>query len=165
MAIRAKKIKVEIGEIPKTKEKGVVYFASFEDMNKVLTSKRIEVLETIKEKNPESIYELAQILNKDQGNVTKDVKILEKNGFVEIQKQKTGERVSSKPFVEVDSIEMVVKLGAGFFGMTKDTLTKVSKEFKGEKLVENKKYTKKKFKQTLNPVKKASKKIYDALDK
>lgn len=165
MQIKLNKTKVEIGQIPKEKKKGVIYFESFEEMNKVLTSNRLEILNVIKEENPESIYELAQLLKKDQGNITKDVNLLEKYGFLEIHKQKKGGRVSSKPICEIDNLEMVIKIGAGIFGIAKNKALEISKEFKGEKLNENKRYASNKTKDVLKPIKNIADKISNKLDK
>ena len=76
--IKAKQVKVEVGTNPKKKKDDVIYFSSFDDMNKVLTSGRLSIIEAIKEYSPESVYELAKVLGKDQANLNKDIKILEK---------------------------------------------------------------------------------------
>lgn len=165
MSIQIKRIKVEVGAIPKKKNKDIIYFSSFEEMNKVLTSSRVEILNAIKEHNPESIYELAKILEKDQSNITKDVNLLEKYGFLEIEKKKKGERITSKPNFEGDSIEMVIKMGAGMFGMAKGALENISKEFKEDKLNKNKEYTRKQLRKALKPFKEVAQKIVDELDK
>ena len=50
--------KIERGE--KAKKEVGVYFTSFEAFRKALTPKRLELLHTIKIKNPKSINELAR---------------------------------------------------------------------------------------------------------
>jgi len=112
-------------------------------MQKVLNNNRIELLEAIKKYNPQSIYELASIVDRDQGNVTKDINILEKYGFVEVKKSKEGKRMKSAPSVDSDAIEMIIKLGAGFYGVAKDSIEQISDEFKGENLKKNKNVLKK----------------------
>lgn len=164
MTLQAKHIRVEVGKIPEKKEKGTIYFSSYEEMSKVLTQQRIAMLETIREKNPESIYQLAQMLNRDQGNVTKDVQILEQYGFIKITKTKDGNRVKSEPKAEAEEIEMIIKLGAGIFGVAKDAIEEVSSEFKGENLEKNKRNLKEKYKKTISPVKKTVRNIINKLD-
>lgn len=165
MSIQAKDVRVEIGPIPKDRKKGVIYFSSFEEMSKVLTPSRVEILNAIKSENPKSVYELAKILDKDQANVLKDVRVLEDYGFLDVEKIKDGGRVSSKPNCDINNIELIIKVGAGFFGLAKDTLEGMSEEFRGEKLDKNKAYTRKELIRVLKPVKDVSKKIYDKLDK
>ncbi|MGV8162402.1 MAG: hypothetical protein ACP5N2_03680 [Candidatus Nanoarchaeia archaeon] len=151
--ITANKIRVEVGAKPSVKEEGVIYFSSFDEMQKVLNNKRIELLEAIKKHAPESIYELARIVKRDQGNVTKDVNILRKYGFIQIDKHKEGKRMKSSPRVEPDSIEMVIKLGAGMYGVAKESLELLSDEFKGEKLKANTKDLKTKINKTVKEFK------------
>ncbi len=164
MKIQTKNVRVEIGPIPKKKRGGIIYFSDFEEMNKVLNSRRIELLNVIKEKQPESIYELAQILKMDQGNVTKDINLLEEYGFINIQRTKHGERSKSQPIFDNNNIEMVIKIGAGMFGVAKEVLEDISKEFKDDNLTKNKEYVKKTFQKVLSPVTKTAKKIVDKLD-
>jgi len=158
MQVKAKSIRVEIGQVPKQKKKDVVYFSSFEEMNKVLTPNRIELLEIIRTKKPESIYQLAQFAGKDQGNVTKDVNVLEEHGFLEIIKTKEGNRMKSEPRSDYNMIEMAIKLGAGAFGVAKETLDTLSTEFEGENLKENTDFVKKKYGSIVEPVRKSVKK-------
>jgi predicted transcriptional regulator len=157
MAIHATNLRVEVGPVPAQRRKGVIYFRSFEEMSKVLTPSRVELLEAIRRAQPESIYELAQTVKRDQGNVTKDVRLLERHGFVEIIRTKDGGRNKSAPRMEKEAIEMVIKLGAGAFGIAKETFEEVSGEFKGKKLEENTQYVRKKGKDAVEPVKKAVK--------
>lgn len=164
MTIKAKNIRVEIGEIPKEKVNGIVYFESIEEMNNILSPKRLELINAVKMKNPESIYDLAKMLKRDQGNVTKDVNLLAKHGFLELEEVKDGERTKVKPTYEKGGIELMIKFGAGAFGIAKDFLENVSEEFKGEKLRKNKDYTQQQFKKTLKPIQKAARKFADKLD-
>ena len=168
--IEAKQVKVEIGENPTNRKDDVIYFESFEEMNKVLTSGRILIIETIRSETPESVYELAKIMDKDQANLNKDIKVLEKYGFLEIRKEKSGERVRSKPETNYDLIEMTVKLGSGLLGVAKEVLDEVGEEFREENVEKNKNLVKKeteKFRKKgkrsvekiINPVRQNARKI------
>lgn len=167
MALRASTLRVEVGPIPAKKKKDTIYFATYEDMAKVLTPNRVELLETIKKKNPESIYELAKLVGRDQGNVTKDVNLLQKEGFIKIEKTKEG-REKAEPKVEEEGIEMLIKFGAGVFGIAKDAFEEVSQEFSDKNLEKNKKYIKENFKETyegaMKPIKGAVKKVAKEFD-
>ena len=164
MAIKAKNIRVEVGAIPKKKKPGVIYFSNFDEMNKVLNSRRIELLEMIKREKPDSIYQLAILADRDQGNVTKDVNILDKYGFIEVIKTKEGNRTKSEPIIDSEGIEMIIKLGAGAFGLAKETFEQISNEFKDDKLKENKEHVKKKYKNIIKPLKNTVKKVAKEFD-
>ena len=71
--------------------------ASYELMNKVMSPSRLDIFVAIVENRPESLYELAQILSKDQSQVLKDTKTLESLGLVKLVPNKDGGRERSKP--------------------------------------------------------------------
>lgn len=83
------------------KYKGGVFFASMEAVRKILTENRINILKTIKEKKPESLYELAKLTQRDLKNVVQDVSFLENLGLVDLQKPQ-GERQKRKPVLLVN---------------------------------------------------------------
>lgn len=62
-----------------------LYFENLSDMRKILTEKRLEVLKTIKDKHPESIYRLAKMLHRDLKNVLQDIKYLHNLGLVDLK--------------------------------------------------------------------------------
>jgi predicted transcriptional regulator len=68
---------------------------SMEDMMKLMTKARFQVFTAIVEKSPESLTELASVLDKDLGNVLRDAKVLESLGLIELQKipGKRGEKI------------------------------------------------------------------------
>ena len=168
MVIKAKKIRVEVGPVPVKKQDGIIYFKDFQSMNEILTATRIELLETIREKQPESIYRLAELVGRDQGNVTRDVNILEQHGFVEVKRTKEGKRMKSEPQIGSETIEMVIRLGAGTFGMAREALDKVSEEFKEENIEKNKEYAQEKYrhaiKEAAKPIKRVVKDIAEEFD-
>lgn len=78
---------------------------NFYNVLKALTEKRLEILHTIKEEHPQSIYELAKILGRDLNNVLDDLKYLKELGLVELRKSKT-EREKTIPKVDYDKIQL-----------------------------------------------------------
>jgi len=80
---------------------------NFEDLARALTLKKRELLRIIKEKKPESIYELAKMANRSQENVFSDVKFLEEMGLLETIKETNG-RERIKPFVNFDVLEVEI---------------------------------------------------------
>ena len=65
-----------------------------------INKNRWDIFNTLVEKKPNSLTELAQLLNKDYGNVWRDVKILEGMGIIELKKQ--GKEI--KPITLYDRI-------------------------------------------------------------
>lgn len=53
-----------------------VYILSRETAREVLTEKRLELLRALRQKDVESIRELADLLERDQGDVSRDVNLL-----------------------------------------------------------------------------------------
>jgi predicted transcriptional regulator len=74
-----------------------------EDVAKILTNERISLLQVIREKKPESISELARLLNRSQPNVSNDVKYLEGIGLLELEEKK-GSVSHKKPIVNYDAV-------------------------------------------------------------
>ena len=74
-----------------------------------MTPKRLELLRTVKEKRPQSVYELARLMNRDLKNVTQDLAFLERLDLVELKKTK-DKRAKTTPSVDYDKIlrEIVV---------------------------------------------------------
>jgi predicted transcriptional regulator len=80
-----------------------------EDVAKILTNERIRLLQVIREKKPESISELARLLNRSQSNVSNDVKYLEGIGLLEFEEKK-GPVLQKKPVVNYDAVRIIVDL-------------------------------------------------------
>jgi predicted transcriptional regulator len=98
---------IERGESPK-KSAGI-YFEDVHTLESVLTEKRLNLLRTIKERKPKSIYELAKILQRDVKNVSNDVNKLSELGLITLTKSKEGrERVT--PTVDYDKILLEIPI-------------------------------------------------------
>jgi predicted transcriptional regulator len=87
-----------------SKKEGL-YFTDLRAFRRALTDQRLAILRTIKESNPDSVYELAKIIQRDVKNVSADLSILEELGLVELKKTKTP-RGKVKPSVPYDSIHL-----------------------------------------------------------
>lgn len=61
-------------------------FTSFEAFRKAMTPQRFALLKVIREKQPESIKELAGITGRDMKNISEDVKILLDMDLIEMEK-------------------------------------------------------------------------------
>ncbi|MBI3813336.1 MAG: ArsR family transcriptional regulator [Nitrospinae bacterium] len=95
--------RLERGEKVKKKRAGV-YFENLDVMRKAITHERLKILKAIKEKHPESIYELARLLNRNLKNVSSDVHYLAELGLIELEKEKSNGREKTMPIVNYDKI-------------------------------------------------------------
>ncbi len=101
-AISAMKAAIKTGK-PDIRDNELVC-DSMDAMLKIMSKARFEVFAAIVENKPESLYELAKILDKDQGNVLRDVKSLESLGLVKLVSAKDGKRERLKPESSYDKI-------------------------------------------------------------
>jgi predicted transcriptional regulator len=69
-----------------------------------MSAGRIQLFYTIADQKPESMYQLAQFLSRDPANVTRDVKVLEGLGLIELVIEKDGERERSRPVALYDRL-------------------------------------------------------------
>lgn len=101
----AKKVmkKLERGENVRKSKPGI-YFGSLEVMRKAITPERVKILKVIKEKHPESIYELAKLLRRNLKNVSDDVHYLADLGLIELEKGKSNGREKTIPTVNYSKI-------------------------------------------------------------
>ncbi|CAG1770542.1 hypothetical protein BAC3_01142 [uncultured bacterium] len=97
--------KLERGEKVKP-EKGL-YFESIEGFRKALTPKRLELIHLIREKQPESMQELARLSKRDIKSVATDIAILEGLGLIGMERKKEGRR-ESKPTVNYNTINLEI---------------------------------------------------------
>ncbi|MBI3813832.1 MAG: hypothetical protein HY279_05110, partial [Nitrospinae bacterium] len=97
--------KIERGEKVKS-EKGL-YFESIEGFRKALTPKRLELLHIIKEKQPESLQELARLVKRDMKSIVTDIKILEGLDLIDMRRKKEG-RKESIPTIDYERIDLQI---------------------------------------------------------
>jgi predicted transcriptional regulator len=101
--------KVGSGEIHETESHKIVARTS-EDIGKILTRERIRLLHIVREKKPESISELARMLNRKESNVHNDIAFLKGLGLLEIKESKN--RVKKVPIVDYDVVHIKIPLTA-----------------------------------------------------
>ncbi|MEK6790539.1 MAG: winged helix DNA-binding protein [Deltaproteobacteria bacterium] len=97
--------KVEKGEKVKM-EKGL-YFESIEGIRKALTTKRLELLHVIRERQPKSLQELSRLVKRDMKSIVTDINILESLDLVDMRRKKTGKRETT-PKVDYDRIDLQI---------------------------------------------------------
>lgn len=84
-------------------------FEGISALRKLLSNEKARLLNTIKTKNPSSIYHLAKILKRDFKSVAQDIKLLERFGFIDLIAEKTGKRERLKPILVIDSLHINLK--------------------------------------------------------
>lgn len=77
---------------------------SFEALLSSMTAGRVELFYAVANHKPDSIYQLAQLLKRDQANVLRDVKTLEGMGLLKLVPEKDGERERLRPVANYDRI-------------------------------------------------------------
>lgn len=95
-------------EVPHIKEDEMICDSS-EIMNKIMSPARLDLFVTIVEQQPGSLYELAQILGKDQSQVLKDSKTLESLGLIELVEVSGEGRAKLRPKALYDKIVFEVE--------------------------------------------------------
>ncbi len=82
-------------------------FLTVEELGRILTPRRIELLQKIRELKPSSIKELAEKIGRDFKNVYNDLKVLHGAGFVEFEE----DGKSRKPYLPYDELEFKLDEG------------------------------------------------------
>lgn len=77
-------------------------------IKKILSKEKINIIYAIKNKKPNSIYELSKILNKDFKSIHENVNILQEQGIISLKKIKNGKRISLQPVLNVKKIELSI---------------------------------------------------------
>ncbi len=87
-------------------KKPTVTFPDLETLRTILTGERLRLLQTVNEKKPKSLYELAQLLNRKYPNVYNDAKKLEELGLIELGQKKN----KSEPKTPYQTIKIEIPL-------------------------------------------------------
>jgi len=85
-------------------------FGGLKTIRNLITNEKARMLHVIKNKNPNSIYDLAKILGRGFKSVSDDIKLLEKFGFIDLISEKTGKRQRLRPTVIVDAINIEINI-------------------------------------------------------
>jgi len=86
-----------------------LYFESIEDLRRILTEKRFDLLLAIAHQHPGSVRELADQIGRDYKNVSEDVDLLSQLGLVELE-ERGGRGGPKAPVVPYDEIHVTITL-------------------------------------------------------
>lgn len=81
-------------------------FSALSELRHLLSNEKAKILSTIESRHPESVYQLAKLINRDFKSVWQDVKLLEKFGFIELRQEKQGKRKKLKPAVIISNLQI-----------------------------------------------------------
>ncbi|HLC75196.1 MAG TPA: hypothetical protein VJH88_05080 [Candidatus Nanoarchaeia archaeon] len=84
-------------------------FPTIDAFRKLITEKRLELLHVIKLKHPQSVYELAKVVDRDLKSVATDIDILQELGLVSLERL-SDERNRVKPYVVYDKINVEIAI-------------------------------------------------------
>ena len=79
-------------------------------LRQLLSNEKARILNVIKSKKPSSIYSLAKFLQRDFKTVRQDVKLLQKFGFIELIEEKKNNRISHRPTITTNTINIIVRI-------------------------------------------------------
>ncbi len=85
-------------------------FTGLVALRHLLSNEKARIINVIKTRKPESIYQLAKLLNRNFKAVRDDLTLLERFGFIEFIEEKTKNRIRHKPILIVDSILIKVTI-------------------------------------------------------
>ena len=92
------------GEITPKPSDPKVWFTSMKSLAEVLSDENRAMLDVIRQTNPNSISELAQLTGRKQGNLSRTLKTMSRYGLVRMEK---NER-SLRPVVLADSYQLSI---------------------------------------------------------
>ena len=94
------------GDLDESDQQAVLQFGSYDDLVDVLTPLRLDLLGAIAEDDPQSIREVARLVDRDVSDVHSDLKQLEVLGILDFEEGGPGGAM--QPVVSFDRIEMQI---------------------------------------------------------
>jgi len=88
----------------------ILSFENVDEFRAFFTERRLELLRTIRRRNPRSVYALAHMLGRDLKSVRTDLALLARLGVVRFSRARRGTRYRKIPHVDFDRVvlEMAV---------------------------------------------------------
>ncbi len=86
-----------------------LYFENVDQLRRVLTAKRLELLLAISSQCPASVQELASLVGRDYKNVNTDVALLERLGLIGLERRR-GKGRARAPTLPYDEIRVTIHL-------------------------------------------------------
>lgn len=83
------------GKKKSIRKKDVFVWASVESYQQFMSDQKYTILAAIYKYHPQSVYQLAKILNRAQQNVARDCDLLEGHGFIKFEESDEGRKVKA----------------------------------------------------------------------
>jgi predicted transcriptional regulator len=99
--MRARTIAIARGELRPGPDDPKVWFTSLESLAQVLSSKNKLLLELIRRARPASVAELAKLSGREQSNLSRTLRTMERYRLVTLEKSASGTIVPSVPYDRV----------------------------------------------------------------
>ena len=80
-------------------KKNVLVWASVEAYQQFMSDQKYTILAVIYKYRPQSVYQLAKILNRAQQNVARDCDLLERHGFIKFEQSENGRKVKAPQLI------------------------------------------------------------------
>ena len=96
----------DAGDLDESDQQAVLQFGSYGDLVDVLTPLRLDLLGAIAEDDPQSIREVARLVDRDVSDVHSDLKQLEVLGILDFEEGGPGGAM--QPVVPFDWVEMQI---------------------------------------------------------
>src|SRR5258708_36057838 len=88
-----------------------VWFPSAESLVKVLSDKNRMLLGTIRDAEPKSLAELAELTGRKTSNLSRTLKTMERYGIVKLERQRRGRVIARVPYQSV-TVDLSLSCGA-----------------------------------------------------
>lgn len=92
------------------KFKGSSKNSEIQGLRNLLSNEKARLLHIIKTKNPESIYKLAKLLGRDFKAVRKDIRVLERFGFIELISSHKKGRERLRPVIDAEQVVITITI-------------------------------------------------------
>ena len=87
--------------------KDTLIWASVESYQQFMSDQKYTILATIRKYDPQSVYQLAKMLNRAQQNVARDCELLSAHGFIKFNKTEDGRKTKAPRLVfDYNAIEV-----------------------------------------------------------
>lgn len=92
------------------KQEQDIRFNDISALRQLLSNEKARILHTLDQKKPQSVYELAKLLNRDFKSVRKDLEVLKQFGFVKLSSELKGKKRMLKPILIITKLELSISL-------------------------------------------------------
>jgi len=101
---KARTLAIAKGELKPNGDDPKIWFESLESMAQILSVKNRELLHVIRDKEPKSLTELAEMVSRDKGNLSRTLKTMQQHGLIDMRP--SGEGKELMPIVPYELLKL-----------------------------------------------------------